>query len=151
MRHRKAGRKLNMDSAHRKAVFRNMITSLVLHGRIRTTEARAKELRRFTDRVITIAKRAPSAATIEGLSGDAAATAAAQRVHAIRRARRLVADDAAVTKLFSDVAPRFETRSGGYTRVVKADVRPGDNAPMAIIEFVDLSEVVEPVDVAGEE
>jgi large subunit ribosomal protein L17 len=137
MRHRKAGRKLGMNQTARKAMFRNMVTSLVLHERIQTTEARAKELRRFADRVVSIAKRAPSPQSFESLSGDELQQARAQRVHAIRRARRWLMDDDALSKLFDEVAPRFADRPGGYTRVVKAGFRPGDNAPMAVIEFVE--------------
>lgn len=151
MRHRKGGRKLNMNPSHRKATFRNMVTSLVLHGSIKTTVARAKELSRFAEKVITIAKQAPSAAAIDGMSGDEAATAKATRVHAIRRARRWINDDVALQKLFAEYSARFEDRSGGYTRVVKAGVRQGDNAPMAVIEFLGESQSIEPFDGAGEE
>lgn len=127
MRHRKAGRKLGMNSTMRKALFRNMVTSLLLHGQILTTEARAKELRRVADRLVTIAKR--------GQSGDS--SSAAGRVHAIRRAKRLLLSDEAVRRLFSDYGPRFASRPGGYTRIVKAGFRGGDNAPMAVIQMVE--------------
>ena len=137
MRHRKAGRKFNMDSSARKAMFRNMVTSLLVHGQIRTTTERAKELRRFADRLITIGKRAPSQSDIDALSGDEAAQARAARVHGIRRARLWVNNDEAMGKLFGEYAERFATRPGGYTRVVKAGVRPGDNANMAIIQLVE--------------
>lgn len=143
MRHRKGGRKLNRNSSARKAMFRNMVTSLVQHESIRTTEAKAKELRRFAEKVVTIAKRAPTVDAIEAMDGDAAQTARASRVHAIRRARRWVADSEVLHKLFADVGPRFASRNGGYTRVVKAGRRDGDNAPMAIIEFVDVSQMVD--------
>lgn len=143
MRHRKAGRKLGRDAAHRKALFRNLVTDLVKHERIQTTEAKAKELRRYVERVITVAKNAPSAEAIEALSGDDQGAAKAQRVHAIRRARRWVLDSDTLSKLFSDVAPRYADRAGGYTRVIKAGFRPGDNAPMAVIEL--LAEGDEPV------
>lgn len=139
MRHRKGGRKLGMDSSARKAMFRNMVTSLMLHGSIRTTEARAKELRRFADKVITIAKNAPATSVIDGLSGDEAATARATRVHAFRRARRWVNNDEAMALVFGEYASRFADRAGGYTRVLKAGYRAGDNAPMAIIEVVGTS------------
>lgn len=135
MRHRKGGRKLNMDSTERSAMFRNMVTSLVIHGSIRTTEARAKELRRFAERVVTIAKRAP--ATTDGLSGAELQAAQAKRVHAFRRARRWVMDKDALGKLFTEYAVRFATRPGGYTRITKAGFRPGDDAAMAVIEWVD--------------
>lgn len=140
MRHRKSGRKLNMDSAHRKAVFRNLVTSLVTHGRIRTTEAKAKELRGFAEKVITLARNAPTSTTIDGLSGEEQANAKALRVHAIRRAQRWIQTSDALDKLFDEVGPSFADRPGGYTRVIKADIRSGDNAPMAIIELVGLSE-----------
>lgn len=137
MRHRKAGRKLGRNQTSRKAMFRNMVTSLVEHDQVRTTEAKAKELRRFTERVITIAKNAPTRAACEALSGDEQQAAKAARVHAIRRARRWIRSDEILTKLFDEVAPRLADRSGGYTRMVKAGFRPGDNAAMAIISILD--------------
>ena len=133
MRHRKAGRKLGMDSTARKAMFRNMVTSLMLHGQIRTTEARAKELRRFAERVITLGKRAPAT---DGLSGDALKNARAARVAAIRRARLWINNDEALGKVFGEYADRFQARPGGYTRVLKLGRRAGDNAPMAVISLV---------------
>lgn len=136
MRHRKAGRKFNMGSPARWALLRNLVTSLLKHGKIRTTEAKAKELRRFTEKVITIAKRAPGA---EAAASDA--TAAAARVHAVRQARLWVNDDVAMKLLFGEYATRLATRPGGYTRVVKAGFRPGDNAAMAYIEVVEASQV----------
>ena len=136
MRHRKSGRKLNMDGSQRKAMFRNMVTSLMLHGQIRTTEARAKELRRFADRVITMGKKAPSRASLDGLSGDDLKSAKAARVAAIRRVRLWVNNDDAMQSVVGDYADRFRARPGGYTRVIKAGRRPGDNAPMAIIQLV---------------
>ena len=137
MRHRKTGRRFDMDSSQRKAMFRNMVSSLMLHGTIRTTEMRAKELRRFADPVITIAKAAPS---LEGLEGAALVQARAQRVNCIRRARLWVNDDEAIKRLFNEYAPRLQSRNGGYTRVVKAGRRPGDNAPMAVIQLVEALE-----------
>lgn len=134
MRHRKAGRKFGMDSTARKAMFRNMVTSLLVHGQIRTTEERAKELRRFAERVITLGKNAPA---LDGLEGDALNTARARRVHAIRRARLWVNDDEAMDKLFGEYAERFASRPGGYTRVIKADYRAGDNASMAVVQLVE--------------
>ena len=134
MRHRKAGRKFGMDSTARKAMFRNMVTSLLVHGQIRTTEERAKELRRFAERVITLGKNAPA---LDGLEGDALNTARARRVHAIRRARLWVNDDQAMDKLFGEYAERFANRPGGYTRVIKADFRSGDNASMAVVQLVE--------------
>ena len=136
MRHRKSGRKLNMDSSARKAMFRNMVTSLMLHGQIKTTVARAKELRRHAERVITIGKKAPSATAIDGLKGDAQRQARADRVAAIRRVRRWVNNDEALGLVFDEYAERFRARPGGYTRVLKAGFRAGDNAPMAVIQLV---------------
>ena len=137
MRHRRAGRRFDMDSTQRKAMFRNMVTSLLLHGTIRTTEMRAKELRRFAEPVITIARRAPS---VDGLEGEELRVAKADRVAAIRRARLWVNDDDAMKKLFNDYGPRFKSRAGGSTRVVKAGRRPGDNASMAVIQILGADE-----------
>jgi large subunit ribosomal protein L17 len=136
MRHRKSGRKFNMDSTARKAMFRNMVTSLMLHGQIRTTQARAKELRRFAERVITMGKRAPSKSTIEGLSGDDLRQARADRVAAIRRVRKWVNNPEALNLVFDEYAERFRARPGGYTRVLKMGQRAGDNAKMALIALV---------------
>jgi large subunit ribosomal protein L17 len=138
MRHRKSGRKLGMDSSARKAMFRNMVTSLMVHGRIRTTKQRAKELRRVAERVISVGKRAPTQADLEGLAGDELQQAKADRVAAIRRMKLWVNDDTAIEKLMGEYADRFRTRPGGYTRVVKLSRRrPGDNAEMAVIELVE--------------
>lgn len=137
MRHRKSGRKLNMDSSARKAMFRNMVTSLMLHGQIRTTEARAKELRRYAERVISMGKRAPTPDSIESLEGDQRQQAQARRVYAIRQARNWVNHDEALARVFGEYAERFRARPGGYTRVVKMGRRDGDNAPMAVIQLVE--------------
>ncbi|MBW1877832.1 MAG: 50S ribosomal protein L17 [Deltaproteobacteria bacterium] len=150
MRHRKAGRKLGMDSSARKAMFKNMVTSLLLHGTIRTTEARAKELRRYADRIVTIGKKAPSITQIDALEGDAKQKAEAARVHAIRRTRQWVNNDDAVTKVFGEYAERFRARPGGYTRVVKAGRRDGDNAAMAVIQLVEAFEAKEPEEAVSE-
>ena len=138
MRHRKAGRKLGMDSSARKAMVRNMVTSLMVHGRIKTTKQRAKELRRVAERVISVGKRAPSLTDLEGLEGEALQQAKADRVAAIRRMKLWVNNDDAIQKLMGEYADRFRTRPGGYTRVVKLSRRrAGDNAEMAIIELVE--------------
>lgn len=134
MRHRKTGRKLGMDTPARKAMFRNMVTSLLRHGQIQTTLPRAKELRRFADKVISYGKRAPSA---EGLEGEAAQNATARRVHLIRQARLWVNDADVLHKLFNEIGPGYASRPGGYTRVVKAGTRAGDNADMAIVQLVE--------------
>lgn len=115
MRHRKSGVKLNRTGSHRQAMFRNMVTSLLKHDRIRTTDAKAKELRRWADHVITLAKR-----------GD---------LHARRQALAIVREKAVVHKLFREAPGRFADRSGGYTRVVKIGPRPGDAAPMSVVEL----------------
>jgi large subunit ribosomal protein L17 len=117
MRHLKAGRKLNRTSAHRKALFRNLVTSLFEHEQIRTTDAKAKELRRVADRMVTLAKRGT--------------------LHARRQALSYIRSRRVVSKLFSDVADRFRERPGGYTRVVKIGPRRGDAAPLSIIELTD--------------
>lgn len=134
MRHQKSGRKFNRTSPHRAAMFSNMVSSLVMHERIETTEAKAKECRKFAEEAIAW-----------GLSvGDLTAKAADKRtapekariVHAMRMAGRVVRDAAALEKLFGEVAPRFKGRNGGYTRVLKTRVRTGDAAPMAFLELV---------------
>jgi large subunit ribosomal protein L17 len=136
MRHLKSGRKLGRTSSHRKAMFRNMVTSLMLHGRIRTTLAKAKELRGVADRIITLGKAVPPS-SLEGLSGDELANAKARRLHNIRRARRQISDQAALGLVFNEYSERYQGRPGGYTRVLKIGIRAGDNAPMAMIELVD--------------
>ncbi|TNE88612.1 MAG: 50S ribosomal protein L17 [Deltaproteobacteria bacterium] len=137
MRHRKSGRKFGRNSSNRKAMFRNMVTSLMLHGSIRTTEAKAKELRRHADKVISLGKRAPS---LDGLDGDELAAAKARRVHLIRQARVVVNNDEALDKVFGEYADRFSSRAGGYTRVIKAGIRGGDNASMAVVQLVEAAE-----------
>ena len=116
MRHRKAGRKLNRTHSHRKAMFRNMVTSLFKHDRIRTTDVKAKELRRWADHLITLAKR-----------GD---------LHARRIALSIIRERDVVQRLFEEATDRYGNTSGGYTRIVKIGRRPGDAAPVSIIELV---------------
>ncbi|MFN7096221.1 MAG: 50S ribosomal protein L17 [Gammaproteobacteria bacterium] len=118
MRHRNSGRKFGRTSSHRTAMFRNMASSLIHHGGITTTLAKAKDLRGVVERLVTMAKQD---------------TVARRRL----AFARLGGDREAVTKLFNEVAQRYEGRPGGYTRVLKCGFRPGDSAPMAIIEFVD--------------
>jgi large subunit ribosomal protein L17 len=131
----KAGRRLGRNSSHRKAMYRNMVTSLVVHGRIRTTLAKAKELRKVADRMITLSK-AVTPAALEAADGDSFSELRAKRVHNIRRAARTIRDRDALSILFNELSTRYAERSGGYTRVLKAGFRPGDNAPMAVIEFI---------------
>jgi large subunit ribosomal protein L17 len=117
MRHRKSGTVLGRDSAHRKAMYRNMVTSLLEHGRIQTTDAKAKELRRWADKMITLGKR-----------GD---------LHARRRALRVIRSKEVAAKLFGELADRYRERPGGYTRIIKLGNRTGDAAPVSLIELVD--------------
>lgn len=116
MRHRKASLKLNRTTSHRKAMFRNMVTSLFKHERIRTTGAKAKELRRWADHIITLAKR-----------GD---------LHARRQALAIIREKGVVHKLFEEAQERFGNSAGGYTRIVKLGRRAGDAAPISLIELV---------------
>jgi len=117
MRHRKSGRKLNRNSSHRSAMFRNMAVSLVEHEAIKTTLPKAKELRRVAEPLITLAKE----------------DSVANRRLAFARTR----DKAAVGKLFNELGPRYKARPGGYLRILKCGFRPGDKAPMAYVELVD--------------
>ena len=117
MRHLKAGRKFGRTSAHRKALFRNMVTALIDRGRIRTTLAKAKELRGKVEKTITLGKKGT--------------------LHARRHALKLVADKDSLRKIFGPLAERYANRPGGYTRVIKLGHRLGDDAPMAFIELVD--------------
>lgn len=127
MRHRVEGRKLKRTASHRKALLRALATQLLRHKRIRTTEAKAKEARRFTEAIITRARRAYTAE-----QGGAPVN-----VHARRQVARDINDGAVVKELFGDIAAKLATRPGGYTRVVKLPPRHGDAARMAIIELVD--------------
>ncbi|HEY2899343.1 MAG TPA: 50S ribosomal protein L17 [Polyangia bacterium] len=134
MRHRKAGVRLSRTSAHRKALFSNLIAALLTNERIRTTDAKAKETRRLAERTITWARRVGDVLTKKP---DRRSTEESARVvHAVRMARRLVRDRTAVLKLFDEIAPRFAGRRGGYTRIVKLGQRPGDAAPMSLLELL---------------
>lgn len=144
MRHLKAGRKFGRTTAHRKALLRNLVTSLMLHGRIRTTEAKAKELRRYAERIITLGKEIQPS-DVQGPNATQAVKA--RRVHLIRRARRWVLHRDALNLVFGEYAERFKDRKGGYTRIFKVGPRHGDNAPMAIIELLG---TVGPVVAVGE-
>ncbi|MEX0374142.1 50S ribosomal protein L17 [Spiribacter pallidus] len=117
MRHRKSGRKLNRNSAHRQAMFRNMSASLIEHEAIRTTLPKAKELRRVAEPLITLGRK----------------DTVANRRLAFARLR----NKEAVSKLFDELGPRYQERPGGYLRILKAGFRAGDNAPMAFVELVD--------------
>ena len=117
MRHRKSGRQLNRNSSHRKAMFQNMANSLFLHEAIKTTLAKAKELRRVVEPLITKAK----------------SDSVANRRHVFSKLR----DDAMVAKLFTELGPFYKDRPGGYVRILKAGFRTGDKAPMAVVQLVD--------------
>ncbi|RMG96108.1 MAG: 50S ribosomal protein L17 [Deltaproteobacteria bacterium] len=136
MRHRKSGRKFGRNSAHRKAMFRNMVTSLLEHGGIRTTVAKAKELRRFVEPTITQSLRVQD--IVAKAEGERTPEEKARLVHAMRMAGRYVHDRAVLRRLFYDLGPALKGRPGGYTRIVKLGRRVGDGAPMARIELVDL-------------
>jgi large subunit ribosomal protein L17 len=123
MRHLNGYRKLGIVSSHRRALLRNMATSLLKHERIETTLPKAKELRRVVERMITLGKR-----------GD---------LHARRMAASYLFDDEAVSKVFGDIADRFKTRQGGYTRILRKGFRFGDGADMAFIELVDFQDRLE--------
>jgi len=125
MRHRKSGRRLGRNSSHRKAMFRNMATSMVKHETIRTTVPKAKELRRVAEPLITLAKE----------------DSTSKRRLAFDRLR----SDAAVGKLFSELGPRFADRPGGYLRILKTGPRPGDAAPMAIVMLTEQAAEAEAV------
>ena len=116
MRHRKAGRRFDMPGAQRRAMFRNITTAVLEHGSVLTTEARAKECRRFVERMVTLGKRGS--------------------LHARRQALAFVYDPAVVQALFDEIAPRYAERPGGYTRVVKLVQRKGDGSRMARLELV---------------
>ena len=116
MRHRKSGRRFDMPTGQRIAMFRNLTTAVLEHGSVLTTEARAKETRRFVERMVTLGKRGT--------------------LHARRQALAFIYDDDVVRELFDDIAPRYAERPGGYTRVVKLVQRKGDGAKMARLELV---------------
>ena len=116
MRHRKAGRKLGRTTSHRKAMLRNMVTSFLEHEKIVTTDAKAKEMRKVAEKMITLGKK--------------------NSLHARRQALSFIRDRAVVKKLFEELSPRYSKRAGGYSRIVKIGHRAGDNAPMSVVELV---------------
>ena len=123
MRHRKAGRHLGRDSAHRRALYRNLVTDLLRYERITTTDAKAREIRPIAEKMITLGRR-----------GD---------LHARRQALRYLYDRYVVEKVFEDIAPRMASRPGGYLRITRLEPRKGDGAAMAVIETVDYHEAAE--------
>lgn len=139
MRHKVGGRRLGRDTGHRNALRRNLIADLLAHGKVETTEAKARMLRPAAERVITLAKRS----IVQGASSPAAVHA--RRIAATRLARTRVAKDETgdsleidvLSKLFDEIAPRYAARPGGYTRLVKTGRRAGDNAEMAVLMLVE--------------
>lgn len=134
MRHRKTGRTLGRKSAHRKAMYRNMVTSLFEHGRIKTTEAKAKELRRFAEKTISKSLRVRD--LLDKPEEQRSRDDKARIVHAMRMAARMIRNRDVISKLFRDLGPKYKGRPGGYTRIIKMGPRVGDHADMAIIELV---------------
>jgi large subunit ribosomal protein L17 len=128
LRHQRSGKKLGRDSAHRKALYSNLAGALIEHGRIRTTEAKAKAVKPFAEKMITLGKR-----------GD---------LHARRQALAALRSNTVVHQLFAEVAPRFAERPGGYTRIVRLGQRQGDAAEMVYLELVDFEPAPSPVAVA---
>lgn len=116
MRHQKAGRKLGRTTSHKEAMLRNMVTSFFKHEKITTTDIKAKELRKVAEKMITLGKK--------------------ETLHARRQAASVVRERGVVKKLFEEISPRYKDRAGGYTRIVKAGFRAGDNAPLALIELI---------------
>jgi large subunit ribosomal protein L17 len=129
MRHKVSGRKLNRTSSHRKALFKNLAQALIKNEQIKTTLPKAKDLRPIVEKLVTLGKRG-------GL-------------HARRQALAALQDQEVVAKLMSVIAGRFSSRNGGYTRILKAGFRYGDNAPMAVIEFVDYAPTAQVVETAA--
>jgi len=129
MRHRNAGRKLGRTTAHREMLLRNLVTSLLMYEKIVTTEAKAKELRKLAEKIITLAKR--------------------QDLHARRQAAEVIADEKVLKKLFESIGARYKDRNGGYTRITKLDYRMGDGAPLAAIELVGSGVALEPLPKSG--
>lgn len=128
MRHRRSGRKLSRDAAHRDALFMNLAGALITHGRIKTTEAKAKSLRPFVERLVTKAR-------VDNLH-NRRVVAKTLRMHDKASAKKS-GERTVMQRLFEDIAPRFVDRPGGYTRIVKLGSRPGDAAPVVFIEWVD--------------
>lgn len=120
MRHRKAGRKLSRTTSHRKAMLKNIVTSFIKHEKIVTTDAKAKELRKIAEKIITLGKK--------------------DSLHARRQALSFIRDKEVVKKLFEKLSPRYSEREGGYSRIVKIGYRAGDNAPMSSIELISEGE-----------
>jgi large subunit ribosomal protein L17 len=137
MRHRNSGRKLGRNASHRDALWSNLVTSLFLHGRIETTEAKAKELRKHADSTIGWG------ISVHDLVAKGEKMTAQEKVkvvHAKRMARKTVKTREAMDRLFNEIGPHFASRKGGYTRLIKSRIRKGDAAPMALVELVDFQQ-----------
>jgi large subunit ribosomal protein L17 len=136
MRHGLSGRQLNRDAPHRHALFNNLVTALFTYGRIETTEAKAKELRKFAESTI---KLGVNVADLVSKGEKMTPAERSKVVHARRMARQTLKTGAAVDRLFTEIGPHFKTRPGGYTRVIKTRFRRGDAASMALIELIGLA------------
>lgn len=143
MRHNTLKNRFGRTTSHRLAMMRNMITNLFRHEVMETTLPKAKEVRRHAEKVITQAKRVPLS-TIEKANGEKKKGLVAKRIHAMRIAGETVQDREVLKKLFDELGPRYETRNGGYTRIVRKGPRLGDGTEVGIIELVDRPEKVEP-------
>ena len=148
MRHRKAGRRLGRNSSHRKAMLRNMVTSLLEHGEIRTTDTRAKEVRRLAERLITMGKKALRSSNPEGISDQ---DYAAKKVHLYRQVLRVIFKKNVAKMVMDEYAERFEEREGGYTRIIKLGRRRGDNSPLSILQLVDSPIVADDTDLEDDD
>jgi large subunit ribosomal protein L17 len=136
MRHSNSGKKLGRNSSHRGAMFNNLVTSLLTYGRIETTEAKAKELRRFADSTIALGV---SVHALVAKGDGMTQPERAKVLHARRLARKTVMTKGALDRLFAEIGPALSARPGGYTRVLKTRIRKGDAAPMALVELVGLA------------
>ena len=134
MRHQKKGRKFNRTASHRKAMMSNLASALIIHKRIQTTNAKSKELRGFVDRLITYAKK-----------GDIHSRRLIQKRILGKRAKQIA------NILIHDIAPNYQNRNGGYTRIIKLNNRKNDNAPVSLIELIDIAPSVEDVEVENED
>ena len=143
MRHRKSGRRLGRNSSHRKAMLRNMVTSLLQHGHIQTTDTRAKEVRRLAEKIITMGKKGLPGAFDEGTSEE---EMQARRLHLFRQVLKVVRTKEVARSVMGDLAERYSERPGGYTRIIKLGFRRGDNSPLSLLQLVD-----SPIDVDTDE
>lgn len=134
MRHRKSGRRLGRNSSHRKAMMRNLVTSFLENGSIRTTDTRAKEVRRLAEKLITMGKKALRSSFPADVTDE---TYSQRRLHLHRQVLKVVRKKSVAQLVMNDLAERFEERPGGYTRILKLGFRRGDNAPLSLLELVD--------------